>query len=68
VIFGTFTAYTIYLRLMRNWGASRAGLYAFVSPVVALLLGWLVYAEPLGFDQAAAALLLLGAAVIAVRQ
>ncbi|ONG45997.1 hypothetical protein BKE38_25865 [Pseudoroseomonas deserti] len=68
VIFGTFTAYTIYLRLMRNWGASKAGLYAFVSPVVALLLGRLAYDEPLGLDQAAAALLLLGAAVIAVRK
>ena len=47
VIGGTFIAYTIFLHLMRDWGASRAGLYSFVSPVVALILGALVYAEPL---------------------
>lgn len=68
VLLGTFTAYTIYLRLMRNWGAARAGLYAFVSPVVALLLGRLVFDEPLGVEQALAAALLLGAAVVAVRR
>jgi drug/metabolite transporter (DMT)-like permease len=39
VVAGTFVAYTIFLRLVRDWGAPRAGLYAFVSPVVALLVG-----------------------------
>ena len=39
VIAGTFVAYTIFLRLVRDWGAPRAGLYSFVSPVVALALG-----------------------------
>ena len=47
VIAGTFVAYIIFLRLMRDWGASRAGLYSFVSPVVALFLGAIVYGEPL---------------------
>jgi len=47
VFFGTFIAYTIYLRLVRDWGAPRAGLYSFVSPVVALILGALVLDEPL---------------------
>jgi drug/metabolite transporter (DMT)-like permease len=68
IIFGTFIAYTIFLRLMQSWGASRAGLYAFVSPVVALLLGALAFGEPLGLKQAAGAVLLLGAAAIAVRR
>jgi len=47
VFFGTFIAYTIYLRLVRDWGAPRAGLFSFVSPVVALILGALVLDEPL---------------------
>ena len=68
VIFGTFVAYTIYLRLMRNWGSARAGLYAFVSPVVALLLGALAFGEPLGMRQVLGAALMLGAAAIAVRR
>lgn len=67
VVFGTFVAYTIYLRLMRGWGAARAGLYAFVSPVVALLLGTVAFGEALGLKQALGAVLLLGAAAVAVR-
>ena len=35
-LLGTIVGYSIYLRLLRVWGAFRAGLYAFVSPVVAL--------------------------------
>jgi len=66
VIGGTFIAYTIFLRLMREWGASKAGLYSFVSPVVALILGAWIYAEPLGWREAAGAALMLVAAAIAI--
>lgn len=66
VIGGTFVAYTIFLHLMRDWGASRAGLYSFVSPVVALILGALIYAEPLGWREAAGAAMMLVAAGIAL--
>lgn len=66
VVFGTFVAYTIYLRLVRDWGAPRAGLYAFVSPVVALGLGAVVFGEPLGVREAAGAGLMLAAAAAAV--
>lgn len=67
VVFGTFVAYTIYLRLVREWGAPRAGLYAFVSPVVALGLGAAVFDEPLGAREALGAALMLAAAAAAVR-
>jgi drug/metabolite transporter (DMT)-like permease len=66
VIAGTFIAYTIFLRLMRDWSASRAGLYSFVSPVVALILGTIVYAEPLTWREMTGAAIMLLAAWIAV--
>jgi drug/metabolite transporter (DMT)-like permease len=66
VVAGTFIAYTIFLRLMRDWGASRAGLYSFVSPVVALILGAIVYAEPLTWREITGAAIMLLAAWIAV--
>jgi drug/metabolite transporter (DMT)-like permease len=66
VIAGTFIAYTIFLRLVRDWGAPRAGLYSFVSPVVALLLGALIYGEPLTWRELAGAAVMLLAAAIAV--
>jgi drug/metabolite transporter (DMT)-like permease len=66
VFFGTFVAYTIYLRLVRDWGAPRAGLFSFVSPVVALLLGALVLGEPLTWREVFGAAIMLAAAAIAV--
>jgi drug/metabolite transporter (DMT)-like permease len=64
-IFGTVAAYTIYLRLVRDWGAPRAGFYAYVSPVVALTLGWLLFEEPLGWREAAGGAIMLIAAALA---
>jgi drug/metabolite transporter (DMT)-like permease len=39
---------TIYLRLIRDWGPTRAGMYAFVSPLIAVVLGALLLGERLG--------------------
>jgi drug/metabolite transporter (DMT)-like permease len=47
VLFGSLIAYTIYMGLLRDWGPSRAGTYAFVSPIVAVLLGAAVFDERL---------------------
>ena len=66
VIGGTFIAYTIYLRLIRDWGAPRAGLYSFVSPVVALILGAILFSESLTWREACGAAVMLVAAAIAV--
>jgi drug/metabolite transporter (DMT)-like permease len=38
----------IYLRLIRDWGPTRAGMYAFVSPLVAVVLGAWLLDERLG--------------------
>jgi drug/metabolite transporter (DMT)-like permease len=65
-VFGTVVAYAIYLRLVRDWGAPRAGLYAFVSPIIALALGWLLFAEQIGWRESAGAALLLIAAALAL--
>ncbi|MBB3302485.1 drug/metabolite transporter (DMT)-like permease [Rhizobium sp. BK077] len=45
VIFGSLIGYTTFMRLLRDIGASRAGSYAFVSPVIAVALGAAVFAE-----------------------
>jgi drug/metabolite transporter (DMT)-like permease len=66
VFAGTLAAYSIYLRLVRDWGAPRAGTYAFVSPVVALLLGWLVLDETIGWREVVGAAVMLIAAAIAL--
>ena len=45
VLGGSLAAYTIYMHLIREWNAARAGSYAFISPVVAVALGVLVFGE-----------------------
>lgn len=58
----------IYFRLMRDWGAGRVGTYAFISPVVAVLLGILVAGERVGPVDALGMALMLGAAFLALRR
>jgi drug/metabolite transporter (DMT)-like permease len=68
VIAGSLMGFTIYLRLLRDWGAFRAGLYAFVSPAIAVAAGVVVLGEPFGPAEAVGALLMFSAAAIALRR
>ncbi|PZO04544.1 MAG: EamA family transporter [Hyphomicrobiales bacterium] len=68
IVAGSLIGFTIYLRLLRDWGAFRAGLYAFVSPVIAVGVGVAVLAEPFGWAEGFGALMMFGAAAIALRR
>ncbi len=68
VVAGSLMGFTIYLRLLRDWGAFRAGLYAFVSPVIAVAAGVAVLGEPFGWAEAVGALMMFGAAAIVLRR
>lgn len=68
VLFGTIVGYTIYLGLLRDWGTVRAGLYAFVSPIVALAVGALAFGERIGPVEIGGAGLMLLAAAIALNR
>jgi len=65
---GSLGATIIYFVLVRDWGASRAGTYAFVSPVIAVLLGVAVYGEAVGLLDALGMALMLGAAALVIRR
>lgn len=66
VLAGSLGAFTLYFHLVRVWGPSRSGLYAFISPVVAILAGVLVYGEMLDPLQVAGCVILISAAAIAI--
>jgi len=68
IIGGSLMGFTIYMRLLRDWGAFRAGLYAFISPAIAVTVGVLALHEPFGWSEATGALLMFGAAAIALKQ
>ena len=65
---GSLGASIIYFLLVRDWGASRAGTYAFVSPVIAVLLGSVVLDERLDAMQALGMALMLGGAGLSLRR
>lgn len=68
VLGGSLAAFTIYLHLVHTWSATRAGMYAFVSPVVALACGAVVYGEALTPGNLAGSALVLAAAWLALRR
>ena len=47
LVFGSLVGFTAYSWLLRNVSTARAATYAYVNPVVAVLLGWLLANEPL---------------------
>ncbi|MEV6491966.1 EamA family transporter [Actinoplanes sp. NPDC051633] len=47
IVFGSLVAYTAYTWLLDHVAPRIAGTYAFVNPVVAVLLGWWMLNEPL---------------------
>jgi drug/metabolite transporter (DMT)-like permease len=58
ITFGSLLAYTCYAWLLQNAPISKVSTYAYVNPVVAIALGWLILNEEIS------ALTLLGAGVI----
>jgi drug/metabolite transporter (DMT)-like permease len=57
----------MYFLLVRDWGASRPGTYAFVSPVIAVAIGCTFFGERLDWGDALGMSLMLVAAGLALR-
>lgn len=68
VVAGSLAGFTIYTKLLRDWGAFRAGLYAFISPVIAVAVGVVALSERFGWAEGGGALLMFAAAAIALRR
>ena len=67
VIAGSLLSTTMYFLLVRDWGASRPGTYAFISPVIAVAIGCALFEEKLDWGEAIGMLLMLAAAWLALR-
>jgi drug/metabolite transporter (DMT)-like permease len=64
-IFGSLGSYTSYLFLLRHVRISALATYAYVNPVVAVLLGWAILHEKLhGVEWAGMAIVLASVAVV----
>jgi len=47
VVFGSWVGYTAYIWLLKHVPTPKVATYAYVNPVVAVFLGWLILKEPL---------------------
>ncbi|MBD3884615.1 EamA family transporter [Phormidium tenue FACHB-886] len=64
VVFGSVFGFTVYLHLLQVWGAGRAGMYAFLSPIVAVLAGAIALQEAVTLkDGLGMALMVIGASI-----
>ena len=64
VIFGSIIGYTAYVYLLGVVSAAKASTYAYVNPVIAVVLGWAFANEPLGWRTVIAASVILGGVAI----
>jgi len=61
IVFGSWVGFTAYIWLMRNVPTEHAATYAFVNPVVAVILGWAIAGESLSPRIGVAAVVIVGA-------
>jgi drug/metabolite transporter (DMT)-like permease len=59
VVFGSVISFIAYLYALQNLSTEQASLYAYINPMVAILLGWLIFAEKLTMFIAAGGLVAL---------
>lgn len=67
VVFGSMVALAAYQYLMSVTSAAAVSTYAFVNPVVAVVLGWSLAGEPFGPREMLATLLVVGSVAAGLR-
>jgi drug/metabolite transporter (DMT)-like permease len=69
VTFGSLVGFTAYIYLLQTVSPAKASTYAYVNPLVAVLLGWAIAGESVTLRSlGAAAIILAGVAMITVSQ
>jgi drug/metabolite transporter (DMT)-like permease len=68
IVFGSIIGFSSYIYLLRATTVARASTYAYVNPVVAIFLGWLIAGEPLNWRVIVSAALITGAVALISRK
>ncbi len=66
IVFGSGIGFTAYIYILQKSTAARVATYAFVNPVVALFLGWLIAGEPITLRTVVAAAVILTAVILVI--
>jgi drug/metabolite transporter (DMT)-like permease len=67
IFFGSLIGFTAYIWLLGATTPARVSTYAYVNPVVAVLLGWGFASEPMTLRTMLAAAVIVGAVVVIIR-
>ena len=67
VVFGSWVGYSAYVWLLRHVPTAKVATYAYVNPVVAVFLGWLVLGEPVDCFLIAGAAIIVPAVALVTR-
>jgi len=59
-VFGSIMTYVAYIWLLKNTSTASASTYAYVNPVVAIFLGWMLAGEAIGPRTFVAAVIIVG--------
>ena len=65
---GSLVAFPCYVYLLKHSTPARASTYAYVNPVVAVFLGWLILGEPVGARVFLASVIIVAAVAIIITQ
>jgi drug/metabolite transporter (DMT)-like permease len=65
-VFGSIIGFTAYVWLLRVVHASRVATYAYVNPIIAMLLGWSLAGEEFTLQMLLAATVIIGAVVLII--
>lgn len=66
VVCGSMVGFTAYIYILKKSTATRVATYAFVNPVVALFLGWLLIGEAINLRTVIAAAVILTAVLLVI--
>lgn len=64
IVFGSIVGYSSYIYLLGKWPAARVGTYAYVNPVVAVLLGAVILHESLSATVGVATVIILSGVLL----
>lgn len=64
IFFGSIVGYSCYVYILQKWPSTKAGTYAYVNPLVAILLGALILNEPISISVILSTLVILSGVVL----
>ena len=64
MVAGSIVAFPVYVWLLEHSTPAKVSTYAYVNPVVAVILGWAILGEPLNLRILLASVVIIGAVAI----